>query len=99
MDRRHVWTDGLGSVTHCDDSCHVIHPSCWQARQGTWGTGISAIIVRERGATFVVAFTSCAAFGACHTAGGWVVLEVFIIFALVRLGGSLFYVEEAAGTF
>jgi hypothetical protein len=23
-DRRHVWTDGLDSVTHCDDSCHVI---------------------------------------------------------------------------
>jgi hypothetical protein len=25
-DRRHVWTDGLDSVTHCDDSCHVISP-------------------------------------------------------------------------
>ena len=22
----HVWTDGLDSVTHCDDSCHVISP-------------------------------------------------------------------------
>jgi hypothetical protein len=39
-DRRHVWTDGLDSVTHCDDSCHVI--SCKVRGSGSGREGINS---------------------------------------------------------